>query len=158
LSIAAARAEAFRAKTGIASPLAETQEGESVFLFMPALAASLHPLMEAGRGMGGVNHELIRLILSLLEYGRTQAHETYPSVPAHLHASLRGFLTKAMAVSMDLEVPEALEEAFPSDVKHYTRSAWEDLVENDVRERKEVKRHFFGALWQSLLFWRRARR
>ena len=157
-SVVAMCAERFRAKTGIGFPLAEIHESESVFLFMSALAASMHPLMEAGREIGGVNEAVVRLILSLLEYGRTQAHEPYPLFPAHLHASLRKFLTKAMALSLNLELPEALEEAFTSDLKHYTRSAWEDLIRNDVREQLQAKRDFFSALWQSLTFWRKASR
>lgn len=155
LAAAARLAEAFRAKSGIGFPLAEIHADESVFMFMSALAASMHPLLDAGREISGVNQELVRLFLSLLDYGRTQAREAYPLFPSHLHTSLRGFLTKAMSLSMDVQVPVALEERFTSDMKHFCGSSWDDLVRNDINEQAEIRRDFFSALFASLAFWRR---
>jgi len=157
LSAAAHLAEVFRAKIGIGFPLAEIKKGESVFMFMSALSASMHPLLDAGRDIGGVNQELVRLVLSLLNYGRTQAHEAYPLFPSHLHTSLRGFLTKAMSLSLDVQVPEALEGEFTSDMKHFCSSSWDELVQNDINEIKEIRRDFSSAVWATLAFWRRRR-
>ncbi len=157
LSVAARLAESFRAKTGIGHPLAEIQDGEPVFMFMSALAASMHSLWDAGRDIGGVNQELVRLLLSLLNYGRSQASVAYPLFPAHLHASLRGFLAKAMALSLDVQVPESLEGEFTSDMKHFCSSSWDELVRNDVNERKDMSRDFFCAIWAKLAFWRHRR-
>lgn len=112
-------------------------------------------MLEAGRDVGGLNQDLVRLILSLLSYGRSQAQEPYPLFPAHLHTSLRGFLTKAMSLSMDVKVPGALEEEFTSDMKRFCRASWEELVENDVHHRQEARRDFFSAVRDSLAFWRR---
>ncbi len=157
LSAAAQLAEAFRAKSGVGYPMPEMANEESVFMFMSSFAGLLHPISEAGRDVGGLNQELVRLILSLLSYGRSQADEPYPLFPSHLHTSLRGFLTKAMSLSMDVKLPEALEEEFTSDMKHFCRASWEKLVENDRYHRQEARRDFLSAVWDSLAFWRRLR-
>lgn len=150
LSSAAERAESFRMKSGVGSPLTGIHENEPVYIFMSVFAGSLHAMMEPGRVIGGINHELVRLMMALLDYGREQARGGYPQFPAYLHAELRSFLTKAMALSMDLKLPDALEEKFTSDMKYFTRSAWDDLIEDDVKEQRETKNNLMSALFGSL--------
>jgi hypothetical protein len=157
LSNTARRAEVFRSKTGVGDTLPELQAGESVFTFMSELSASMHPLLDGGRDIGGVNQKLIRLILSLLEYGRLQTDGAYPPFPAHLHAAIREFLTTAMALSMDVHIPDAIEAEFTSDMKHYCRSGWEEVVRNDLKEEKDERRDAIGAVWSTLAFWRKRR-
>ncbi len=154
LVASANRAEAFRMKTGIGFELPEIQESEHVCAFMNAMSLCLHPLLEAGRGVEGANQSLIRLFLSLLSYGARQAGKNYPLFPAHLHASIREFLTKAMALTMDVRVPEALDEEFTSDMSNFTRPAWERLAQENNRQQQELRRDFLDSIISPLCFWR----
>lgn len=154
LSVAAKFAEQFRLKSGIGFPLPEIHAGEHVGSFMNSVSGCMHPWLDSGRGVEGVNQALIRLLLSLLSYGHAQAAASYPLFPAHLHASLREFLTKAMALSMDVQVPDSLDAKLTSDMNSFTRAAWDRLVQNDNREKQENWRYLFDALWTGLRPWR----
>lgn len=148
LTGAARYAEIYRAKTGDGFPLPEPRNGESVFLFMPSLSASIHSMLETGQSGGGLNRTLLRMFLALLSYGREQAHADYPPLPAYLHTELRNFLAHALSLSLDVRLPDALEEKFTSDLKHYTRPAWNDLMGNEVREPRRLGP--FQKIWHTL--------
>lgn len=156
LSAASKFAERFRQKTGIGDPLFCIQKDEHIHSFMKATSGCLHEWVTAGRGMEGAEPSLARLFLSLLNYGARQAQSpgSYPLFPAHLHTSLREFLTKAMALSMNVRVPEALDEEFTSDMGNFTRSAWDQIVRDDSQEQHEAQRDFLASLFGALRFWR----
>lgn len=142
-------------KSGIGHTAGEIGE-ERIGMFATFIATSLDPLREAGQSTGALNDELIRLIIALLHYLRSQSASTeiYPAVPATIHEPLRRFLTKALALNLNLALPDALESEITSDAKMMCGHAWDALVAEESRHQRDFVKGLGSDLFRKLKFWK----
>lgn len=157
MGVVAVRFESFRLRSNIGYPLPQPMEREHIGSYMSQLMGSMAAMVEAASGNVGIDTHLVRLDIALLDYGRrcTQAKGSYPPISPQINEALRGFLAHAFATRFNIRLPSSLDAVLTSDMKHFCRPAWEDLLKDERQEVRETRRAFGAALLSLLMFWRR---
>jgi hypothetical protein len=133
LAAAGTAFEEFRKDNAIGFALPEVTGQGSIGTELQYLHAGMMDLVERAQTLSAVDLRVLRLVVALLEYGRSQnrGEGGFPPIPPNIHYALRDYLAQAFSRHLGVSIPDTLENILTADMKEYCAYAWRELVEED---------------------------
>jgi len=97
--------------------------------------AEMASLVERSNDPAGVDAELLRVILALLQYlhGMNSGRKVkYSDVDGKIQGQIRRFLEVALAIRFNASLPDPLDRISVGDVRDFCRSAWETYIKESL--------------------------
>jgi len=120
------------------------------------LRASLSMIVEAAPELSGADLSLLRLCVALSEYGMRQGlpGQLYPEVAPNVHHTLHEFLNYSLILHLNFSLPDALDNILIGDMRHYCRSAWDNVEIDQPIAFWEALGMWVGFLFEKVRFFR----
>ena len=111
--------EEYRQRMNIGYELSEIDPRNRLAMEMQQLHATMLQTLDDPEKMSPADRLLVRLVVALLEYGRSQhdPQQPYPSIGPGIHQSLRELLTLLLARHLNVALPDRLENILTGDVR-----------------------------------------
>jgi len=101
---------------------------DSLWSEMKHLHAALMSIVEGTKGVALGDLLVLRLSTALVDYGRrlrdVKNTKSYPALGPSVHDPLRDYLSYALAVHLNVSLPDPLDNIWISDIRRYCLPAW----------------------------------
>jgi hypothetical protein len=108
---------------------------DSLRVEMKHLYAHLLTMVEGTDGLSSADLLILRLATALLDYGQSlrevKKPKAYPPLAGSVHDSLRDYLRYALAVHLNVSLPDPLDKISAGDIRGYCLPAWMEHVKED---------------------------
>lgn len=155
LNTARSSFEIYRTKKDLGYEILPTSAQETIRSEMHQLHASLLNMIESTQDLIGCDLLTLRLNIALLEYGQLLegSKQAYPQVGQNLHHALRDFLNYAMAIHLNANLPDPLDDITVGDMRDYCHSAWVSFDADDRIAFREIVSALISSILRRLRFW-----
>ncbi len=106
---------------------------DSLWSEMKYLHASLVTMVDGAKGLNSGDLLVLRLATALLDYGQSlrevKKPRSYPPLGSTVHEPLRDYLSYALAVHLNVSLPDPLDNIWIGDMRRYCLAAWKEHVE-----------------------------
>ncbi len=121
--------ELYREEHGFPYPIFPVTGQRSLCIEMQQLHSALLHMVQGTKDIAAPEAFLLRLNAAILEYGQLKQHPTdpYPRIGTSLHQALRDYLTYALAVHLNVTLPDPLDKLAVGDMKGSCHAAWDHL-------------------------------
>jgi hypothetical protein len=139
--------ESYRRRVALGGELPTICRDSSIAENMQRLNASLLSLLEGSHDLDGLNGLVLRLNVTLAEYGMSldSAENGYPALPSSLHNALRDFVSAAISINLNAQLPDNLDRVLTGHLRTYGQPAWERM------KNKPTLRSCIASVWRRLL-------
>ena len=133
LEIARSHFERFREKAGFPYEIYPLDPTHVLPARMRDLHNGLSSMITGTRELPAYDSYLLRFGVAILEYGLLWASskEPYPKVGANVHTALQDYLSFALAIRMNVELPDNLDDGSMCDMRMHCHFAW-DADEKEI--------------------------
>lgn len=108
---------------------------ESLWAEIRHLYASLISIVDGVNAPGSGNLSVLRLATALLDYGMSLREvakpKSYPTLGPRVQDALRDFLDYALAVHLNVSLPDPLDKIWIGDMGRYCLAAWKKHAEQE---------------------------
>jgi hypothetical protein len=157
LETARSHFEAYRKRAGFPLEICPMTGRDTIHQEMRYLHASLLSMIEDAQGLIGCEVLVLRIGVALLAYGQDQDEpkRLYPLIGSNVHHAVRDYLSYAIALHFNANLPDTLDDIWVGDMKEYCRPAWEELGKEPPVSLREFAWLWVQWVWQHLQFWKR---
>lgn len=120
--------ESYRRKASLPGLLPPPHPSANVAENCQYLSSALSRLINGAEGTGGLNYLLLRLDVSLAEYGMKQSEKSlFPPLTKSLHRALGDFLNASLRIHMNTQLPDYDDRIAIGDMRRYCHPTWEAI-------------------------------
>lgn len=121
--------ETFRSLAGFPYSIYPVDGNHLLSFEIQQLHVALQGMAEGTRELAEYDALLLRLNVALLEYGClwSGSKEPFPAIGSNLHSALRAFLSYALISSLNVSLPDTIDNILTGDLRSGCQLAWEEI-------------------------------